>query len=65
MNNQLKSTPAQLKAAATYHRKIKNKLVIIRPADVDLVDALDSDSEQFSPLVRRLLRQHYGLPNNE
>ena len=65
MNNLLKSSPAQLKAAATYHRKIKNKLVVMRPSDVDLVDALDGDSEKFSPLVRRLLRQHYGLSNNE
>lgn len=65
MNNTLKSTPAQLKAAAVYHGKIKNKLVVMRPVDEDLVAALDSDIEKFSPLVRRLLRNHYGLPCNE
>lgn len=57
-----KTPEYRLSANNRYEQKLKRKNVIFKQLDdSDLLRAIDSDKEGFSPLVIRLLREHYNI----
>lgn len=52
---------AQRKANEKYEAKVKRKIVILRPKDSLLIEAIETSGEKFNPLVRKLLSRHYNL----
>lgn len=55
-----KTPKYRLDANDRYEQKLKRKNVIFNQTDdSDLLKAIEDDKEGFSPLVIRLLRQHY------
>lgn len=52
------------KAIARYNEKITSKRLPLRKdKDKALIEALENDTEPFATLMRKLLLQHYNLPD--
>ena len=64
MNN---ATPSyKLRANANYEAKLTRKNVIFKQTDdADLLADIAADAESFTPLVKRLLREHYKQSKNQ
>lgn len=53
------------KAQQKYRGKSTVKTVSFGPNDRALTEAIKADKEGFTPLVRRLLCEHYGLDSEQ
>lgn len=60
-----KTKDYRLKANANYEAKVKRKVIILRPQDTALIEAIEADTNPFNPLVRKLLAEHYNVENIE
>lgn len=57
-----KTPKYRLETNDRYEQKLKRKNVIFKQLDdSDLLKAIESDKEGFSPLVIRLLREYYNI----
>lgn len=56
-------TPEYTRRAIRAYEKglVQKKLTLHKEKDADLIEAIKSDNEQFTPLIKRLLRDHYNL----
>lgn len=59
-----KSDPLK-EAQLKYRAKSTVKTITFGPYDSELVAAIKADKEGFTPLVRRLLCEHYGIKTEQ